>query len=463
MDVPTDPRAWAEATFALAHLGDSRRTQRLVESAARIAAHPSSSFPQIFDWDALRGFYRLCNRPEATLQAIQQPHWQQTRQASAQHPLVLILHDSTVLDFTTHAALQGIGPVGDHRGRGFLQHNSLAVLPSNRRILGLTYQQLWVRPDAANPAPAHALGQDESVVWQRGIQAPGPPPEGCCWVDVGDRGSDDYQAMRAAREVEHHFLLRLTQNRRVFTCVEQDQSAYLLDYARTLPSQGSDTVAIPGRGGRPPRTAQVQLAGAPIWVPAPAGTPQRRSQPVLAAWVIRVWEPEPPPGVEALEWLLVCSLPTTTLEELKERRDWYGCRWLIEVFHQVEKSGCGEEERRFETAGAQEACLALLAVVAVRVLQLRNALEWEASEAAEAVATAAEITLVRQLVRHRGRRFTVRDFVRGVAQLGGFLGRTGDGEPGVRTLWRGYQRLQDMLLGCELQHDAASRKNVGKR
>ncbi|MCE9563515.1 MAG: hypothetical protein K8U57_15855, partial [Planctomycetes bacterium] len=46
----------------------------------------------------------------------------------------------------------------------------------------------------------------------------------------------------------------------------------------------------------------------------------------------------------------------------------------------------------------------------------------------------------------------------GVASLGGFLGRTGDGEPGVRTLWRGYQRLQDLLLGYQMQQ-----KNVGKR
>ncbi|NES18704.1 MAG: hypothetical protein F6K41_07175 [Symploca sp. SIO3E6] len=30
------------------------------------------------------------------------------------------------------------------------------------------------------------------------------------------------------------------------------------------------------------------------------------------------------------------------------------------------------------------------------------------------------------------------------AQLGGFLGRKSDGEPGVKTLWRGIQRLNDL-------------------
>src|SRR5205823_213957 len=117
----------------------------------------------------------------------------------------------------------------------------------------------------------------------------------------------------------------------------------LRDYARSLPSQGQDRVDIPARGGRPARTAAVALAAAPVWVPAPAGTPQRAAQPVFAAWVIRVWEPAPPAGgAEPLEWVLLCTLPTQTLEELKERRDWYADRWLAEVFHDVEKNGCRE-------------------------------------------------------------------------------------------------------------------------
>jgi hypothetical protein len=52
---------WARVNFAGAELGDPRRTRRLVFSAARIAAHPEKSFPQIFDWGGLRGFYRMCD------------------------------------------------------------------------------------------------------------------------------------------------------------------------------------------------------------------------------------------------------------------------------------------------------------------------------------------------------------------------------------------------------------------
>jgi hypothetical protein len=237
---------------------------------------------------------------------------------------------------------------------------------------------------------------------------------------------------------------------------EQDRQEYLLDYARTLPTQGSDTVEIPGRGGRSPRTATVQWAGAAIGMPAPAGTPQRHQQPILPLWVIRIWETDPPADVqEPLEWILLCSLPSSTLAQLRERRDWYCCRWLIEIYHHIEKNGCQEEARRFETAARRETCVAILALVAVRVFQLRSALETQPQASAAEVGTADEIQVLRRYVKHKGKRFTVRDFVRGVAKLGGFLGRKHDGDPGVRALWRGYQRLQDMVFALHLLTSAS--------
>ena len=196
----------------------------------------------------------------------------------------------------------------------------------------------------------------------------------------------------------------------------------LRDYACGLASQGRDIVDIPGRGGRVARQAEVELAAAPVWIPAPSGTLQRAAQPVVAAWVVRIWEANPPPGVEGLEWILITSVPTRTLEDLRERRDWYACRWLVEVFHDIEKNGCSEEDRRFETASRMEACLAILSVVAVRIFQLRTALEWQPNEPAEQVATQEEIQVLCRFLKHRGGPFTVRDFVRGVAQLGRFFG-----------------------------------------
>lgn len=450
--------------FASVDLGDARSTRRLSHSAAQIAAHPEKPFNQVFDWNELRGFYRLCDKKTATLSAIQGPHWQQTRAAMAEQPLVLVLHDTTDMDFTSHNALEGTGPIGDGNGRGFLQHNSLAVLPQPRQVLGLAYQQWHVRQEA--PQQEHTSQRKrrdrESLLWLRGIEATGRPPAGCRWVDVGDRGADIYEAMVAAQAQGHDFLFRLTQNRQVWQDEDHDRWTKLRDHARSLASQGQDRVEIPGRGGRAAREAEVEMAAAPVWIPAPSGTRQRFCQPVLSAWVVRIWEAHPPAGLEGLEWILITSVPTPTLEALRERRDWYACRWMVEVFHDIEKNGCSEEDRRFETAARMEACLALLSVVAVRIFQLRTALSSVPDAPAEQVASGEEIQVVRRAIKHGQGRFSVRDFVRGVASLGGFLGRKGDGDPGVKTLWRGYQRLQDLLFGYQLR-GPSQEKDVGNR
>lgn len=425
---------------------------------------PRSLSPQVFDWNGLRGFYRMCDSHDASLDSIQQPHRDLTRAAMTQLPLVLIHHDTSELDFTTHRALQGAGPIGDGGGTGFLQHNSLAFSPHNTSLLGLIRQQVFVRtpaPPCEGAAARKSREDRESRIWCENITAIGHPPEGAVWVDIADRGADDYEVMAASRAVGHHFLLRICQGRKVFSTKERDKEVYLMQHARSLEAVGYDVVEIPGRGRRPPRTAKVAMAAAPVWVGAPWGTPERKSRPVLAAWVIRIWEVDAPAdAAERLEWVLLCSLPTEALDEIKERRDWYCCRWGVEVYHDVGKNGCSLEDRRFETAERMMACLAILAVVAVRVYQLRLSLKESPQAPACEVATAEELGVVQAAQRGRRKIATVRDFVFAVAKLGGFLGRKGDGEPGVRSLWRGYQRLQDMVTGFRL-HKQTSHKPSG--
>src|SRR5258708_2140615 len=230
--------------------------------------------------------------------------------------------------------------------------------------------------------------------------------------------------MVAARQVGHHFLLRAAQDRLVLLGPEpRGPEVPLRSYARSLPTQGHDVVDIPSRGGRPARTAVVQLAAAPVWVPAPTEVRQRWQQPILTAWVIRVWEATPPAGVqEPLEWILVCSLPTVTLADINARRAWYSCRWLVGVFHDIEKNGCAEEDRRFETAAPLEACLAVLSVVAVRVFQLRCALENQPAAPAEQVATASEVAVVGRFLGDGTPKMTGREFVACVDRPGRVLG-----------------------------------------
>jgi len=52
----------------------------------------------------------------------------------------------------------------------------------------------------------------------------------------------------------------------------------------------------------------------------------------LPLWGVRVWEEEAPEGGEALEWILLTSLETSTLEQAWERVNYYGHRWVVEDY-----------------------------------------------------------------------------------------------------------------------------------
>src|SRR3954447_978833 len=390
------PGAWAEANFQDAPLGDKRRTRRLIASAERLAERPEGSLPEHFAWNPLRAVYRLCNRPEVTHPAVTAPHFERTQAEMAQVAApVLVLHDTTELNFTTHGALTGTGPVGDGLGRGFLQHNSLAIVAETQQILGLAYQQLTTR----TPAPEGETRTErwhrdrESQLWERGLRGVGPAPEGTCWVDVADRGADNFEAIQAARELGHEFLFRACKDRAIQVgAAAEGPKRYLKSFARSLPAQTGGAVFIPSQGGRPARTAQVQMAARRVWLHVPplehSVHPDWAPVPV---WVERVWEPNPPADVEEpLEWILLSSLPAADAEQLHQRCDWYACRPLIEDYHQVEKTGCGEEDLRFETAEALFPMLGVLAIVAVRVLQLRWWGRRGGTAAAESASTEAE-------------------------------------------------------------------------
>src|SRR5262245_35480317 len=141
-----DAASWAEENFGGVDLGLDSRRDRLVYSAARLAASPGASLPAVFRANDLRCFYSLLHRKEATHQALLAGHTARTKQAMTTPDVILVIHDTTELDFTSHKALHPhLGPVGTGRGRGLLQHNSLAVRAKDGLLLGLAHQQLLAR------------------------------------------------------------------------------------------------------------------------------------------------------------------------------------------------------------------------------------------------------------------------------------------------------------------------------
>ena len=457
MNQRQDCRDWADAEFRGVPRLEKRLQNRLVELAARLAERPTGSLPQRLDWSELKAAYRFMHNSDATPEVLQSVHRQRTRERMHRDGVVLIVHDSTHIDFSAHrAVVDQLGPTGDGGGRGFIQHNSLAVDPERGELLGLIHQQTFIReaaPEAETRSVRQKRSDRESAIWAAGIRAVGPVPAGQCWVHVGDRGADYFEPMAVARMNQGHFLIRLCQDRRVRVLNADGDAAmsHLLQVARGLPAVIDDEVVVPSKGGRLGRVAQVVLASQRLLIEPPAKDKKWKGHAAIAATVIRVWEPNPPAGVEALEWVIGTDMLVRDASDLRRYRDWYGWRWsTAEEYHKVEKSGCRIEGLRFETPERLLAAMAVIAVVAIRVLSLRWQRDVTPEAPAEQVATPTEIQVVETATRSRGSITTVRQFVDAVAKLGGYLGRKCDGPPGWQSLWRGYQRLADILLGWEL-------------
>src|SRR5271165_1447211 len=146
-DLHTVEPNFGESHFGKALLGDVRRTRRLVMLADQIATHPGQALPtQVDNPAAYQAMLGLVAATPVTHQTVLQTHLDRTCALARQHPgVVLHIHDTTELDYTSHKALHKLGPIGDGNGRGYECHNSLAVVADTGAVLGLSNQILHTR------------------------------------------------------------------------------------------------------------------------------------------------------------------------------------------------------------------------------------------------------------------------------------------------------------------------------
>jgi Transposase DNA-binding/Transposase DDE domain len=446
----SDPAGWAEQQWGTAALGDARRTRRAVQLGAALASRPEDSLPaQTGSWGGLKSAYRLLHEPDVTHAALSEPHWQATRRQAEQAGTVLFVQDTSDLDFTAHRHTKDLGWIGNTGGRGFLLHSCLAVRPTTvPEILGLAAQRVWTRQEVkkgTETRAARSKRRKESDVWAEVVEAIGPAAPEQCWVSVSDRASDVFSFVRRARAPGWHCLWRVGQNR-VVLAGNQRKTKLLLDWARRLPAQTETTIDLRGRAEQLPRTVRLQVAWSEVTLCPPCNGPERQQAPV-SGWCVRCWETSK--RKHALEWILFTTVPVTDAVSALERIEWYRLRWVVEEYHKALKTGCAIEQRQLQRAQGLLALLGLLAIVAVRLLQLRTVARSAPDTPASQV---VEPELLETVVRLRGRSaspMTADQFWRAVAGFGGFLGRKGDGNPGWQTLWRGWQRLQDLCWGVQ--------------
>ena len=463
-----DPQAWAEEHLGDLDLGHAKRNQRAMTIAAGFAATPGKSIPQTFgNWYAIKAAYQFFADPSVTPDELQARHCELTMAQLHQPGTYLLIEDTTEPSWGGPTKRLGLGRSGAQKSQrqGFQVHTTLAVCwPTTAAptatghrppvvVLGIADQQMQVRGDAPPHETRHArlLRARESQVWEVATTRLGTAPEhpAIRWVRVCDRGADIYEFLAGCHTEGHGYVVRAAQDRAVVSAAGV-VTGHLFERARQALNLGEFNLGLRARHAQAARTAQLSVSATRLTLRAPwrPGHGRGTWRP-LTCTVVRVWEAAPPDGVEGLEWFLLCDAAVTTFAQALESALQYATRWLVEEFHKVLKTGLGIEQLQLETGAALMAAVALLSVVAVRLLHLREVVRLMPE--APAPASGLEPLELAVLAAQTNRQLTtVREVALAVGRLGGHLNRKSDGLPGWITLWRGYVTLQSLVDGVRL-------------
>ncbi len=442
---------WAEEEWGHASLGDTRLVQRLISWGRDRYAHPQANIPQTCgSRSKTKAAYRFFNHERATLQNLLAPHIEATTKRVGKEKVVLAIQDTTSLNYGTHPATENLGPITNipTGAAGLMLHGTLAV-NTEGTPLGLLATQCWARDPAAygKKAKRHQLPieEKESNKWLTSFKAATATAAACpdtTVVSVGDREADIYELFAlAAQTPKAPLLLVRTQHDRKLL----EEQGRLSEHLGGISEAGIQEIIVPRKGDREARTAQLSIRYSQVVLAPPTG---KNGRTPLSIWAILAEEQGPPEGITPLRWLLLTTAPTDSFAKACEHLSWYTQRWTIEVFHRTLKSGCRIENRQLGSANRLETCLAIDLVVAWRIHHLTK-LGRETPDVPcliyfEEAEWKALTTFVTKKTTDTNKPPTLREAIRMVAMLGGFLARKGDGEPGTQSLWLGLQRLDDI-------------------
>lgn len=445
-----DTLAFVAREFAGVTLGDERRRKRLVRVVLDLLEDPSRSIPQASGtWAAAKGAYRFFSNPHVTREGVMKAHWEQTAERIQSRDSVLVVEDTTYLNFTDHPATQGLGKIGNRNSKkpllGVVVHSALAVEVGTHRVLGLIDQEVIVRDDFQPAEETRAQLQArprESEKWvtcaQRAIQRVGKA-EGL--IFTFDREGDIFEAIREIHERGARYVIRANWNRRT-----EGSEGGLLDQIRAEEVLGEMSVDLPAGHGQRARTLTLELRAASYRILPPQ---YDKSTKPLEIRVVSATQQRPKEGEAPLEWILLTSEEIDTVQNVEAVIQHYTGRWKIEEWHKALKTGCKIEERELEDWDRLNVLLGVLSIVAWRLLILRDAARFGDASVDEYL-SASEQAVLKAMDLKLPKTPSLRDYLRSIAKLGGFLARKRDGDPGWMTLWQGLTRLRDLDRGFRL-------------
>lgn len=446
---------WAVAQFGECDFNDSRLNARAIEIGKAMLDDPSGSInSQNASWSATKGAYRFFKNEKTSFETVITPHLNNTL-SSCQSKRVLIIGDITEVNYTSHTATEGLGMLGDGKGRGFQLHSCLAYDTASEQILGLASARINYRVCVPkNETRTQRLARwKESDLWSAAICDVGAHGEGTDYIFVFDRGSDIFDVYANAQMQSCDWVIRASRlNRKVLFNNQELSLGEAIHHAREI---GQYTLDLRARPNQKARTATLTVSSVSVEFKAPRlKSPWLKQVGIdsVSQNVVILEEKNPPKNQKAIKWVLLTSLPVKTMTQCWHVIEYYEKRWLVEEYHKALKTGCSTEKSELRTAARLETHVAMTAILATRLLSLK--LISRNDETTKAKAHVPKVWLdslmhYRPNLDTKAEGFTVRQFIHEVAKVGGFNGRKHDGEPGWQSIWRGIIRLTWIAKGMK--------------
>lgn len=441
---------WSDQEMTHLKTGDKRLDKRVKHTLEKITAASNSSFPACFKTRTeLIGAYRLFDNDFINPKKILEPHYKSVAQRAKTQPVVLLLNDTSSLDYTSRN-IEGLGILEKSYTRGFFIHPLLAITPS-RHCLGVVNHFTWVRsPEqqrkriSATIRGNQPIEEKESHRWlesykQAALFAKSVPETK--FVFIADRESDILELISEGikRQASNIDVLIRAKHDRVLLG-ESDERRLKKTMARA-PAISQIKFQIPGRGEQKSREVKQVIRVKEVILQGKSV--REREYPAVRINAVLCIEEDPPAGSEPVEWLFLTTLSIESEEEAKRIIKYYLCRWEIETFFNVLKNGCKVEERELQTMKRLENMLALLMIVAWRVMFLMNLGRQEGNRLSSEVFEEEEWKSVCSILKKEVPQTPPKlgEFMIMIGRLGGYQRRKTP--PGAKVIWEGLKRMAD--------------------
>lgn len=467
---------WALNEFGQVDFCDKRLSKRLLKLADSFAESPESSINKACEsWSETKAAYRFFQNDNVKESKILAKHIEKTVERANQYETILSIQDTCYISYKTHKKTEGLGIIASRirskttnfQTRGLVMHSAFAITLEGLP-LGLLDQKIFSRPEFSEEIKeikkrshniALPIEEKESIKWIDSLKNSNNfGLKNVKIVTVCDREADIYDFFEVASRENSSVLVRARQDRTVNkkSIHSKKSGDKLWNLIKGFPCQGEIEVAIPARDNKPSRTAILEVRFGDFVMSPSKNNIKRKTEtlPNLKLNVIYIIEKNNV-GIESpLEWVLLTNLPIKNFNGAVEKIRWYCLRWRIEVFHKILKSGLKVEECRLGTADRLIRYLTVMSIIAWRIFFITLLARSEPNLPCSILLAEEEWKILYTKIYHTKNYPkippTIKEAILWVAQLGGFLARKNDGQPGPITLWRGWKRLFDFVEGWNL-------------